>query len=259
MVRLDYDQIAHLYDERGRAHQLDANLVAFLSQHPGLAPSQLRVLDVGCGTGRQLAANRDRFPDMFLAGVDRFEAMLRIAQRRCPSAAWIQADGSYLPLGASRFNYATSQFSYQHIRNTRRLLAEVFRVLTPGGRFVMINIDPWSMPGWLVYRFFPEALEADHRDFVPVGQFVAMMNDIGFRHVRVASSDMSRDETLNDFLTFASSRHRASQLMTIHTEAYETGLQRLRAAIADAGEAPVTSRSDFVLVTIAADKPGPEV
>jgi len=130
----------------------------------------------------------------------------------------------------------------------------VFRVLKAGGRFVMTNIDPWSMPGWLVYRYFPEAEELDRQDFMPTERFAAVMGDAGFEDVRVSGTDLSRDERLNEFLVYVSTRHRASQLMAISDAAYNRGLQRLREAVAKAGP-EVVERSDFVLVTIMGDKP----
>lgn len=254
MSRLNYDDIAHLYDEPGRDHAADSNLLAFLQERGTGNSSVLRVLDVGCGTGKQLAANRHQLPDARLIGVDRFRAMLRIARRRCPAAAWIQADGATLPFASSRFDYATSQFSYPHVRNTGQLLGEIFRVLKSTGRFVMTNIDPWSMAGWLVYRYFPEARALDQQDFLPVERFVALMRDVGFQDVDARYTDLSRDEALHEFLAYASTRHRASQLMAISDAAYEAGLDQLKQVLAQAGTRTVVEPSAFVLVTIVGDK-----
>jgi hypothetical protein len=118
----------------------------------------------------------------------------------------------------------------------------------------MTNIDPWSMPGWLVYRYFPEAEELDHQDFMPTERFVALMGDAGFEDVRVFGTNLSRDERLNEFLAYVSTRHRASQLMAISDAAYNRGVQRLREAVANA-RPDVVERSEFVLVTIMGDKP----
>ena len=252
MARLNYDEIAQLYDDPLRDHAVDGHLLTFLADRPERWGSA-RFLDVGCGTGKQVAANYRQWPEARLVGVDRYRGMLRIAQKRRSAATWIQADGAILPFGANTFQYATSQFSYQHIGRTSDLLRELFRVLTPGGRFVMTNIDPWSMPGWLVYQYFPEACELDRRDFLPTEHFVALMRDVGFHAVRLELVDASVDQDLRDFLRYASERHRASQLMAIPDEAYLAGLRRVEEAIAARSEnAPV--RSQFVVVTICGDK-----
>jgi SAM-dependent methyltransferase len=158
-----------------------------------------------------------------------------------------------LPLAPESVDYASSQFSYRHIGRPRELLGEVFRVLRAGGRFVMTNIDPWSMPGWLLYRYFPEAQALDHHDFVPLEQFVALMGEVGFEDVRLSRTDLSRDERLDDFLAYVVARHRASQLIAIPDAAYTHGVQRLQNAVAKAGVQAV-ERSEFVLATITADK-----
>ncbi len=119
----------------------------------------------------------------------------------------------------------------------------------------MTNIDPWSMPGWSIYRYFPEALALDRQDFVPVDTFLALLHNAGFRDARATPQNRSAVERVDDFLAFASQRHRASQLMAISDAAYTAGLQRLRTAVDEAPDEERTFESEFVLVTIVADKP----
>ncbi len=253
MSRVDYDRIATLYDEPGRDHEPDRHLAAFLEDQ-GPLNDPLCVLDVGCGTGKQLTANAVKWPVAHYVGVDRFGAMLRIAQLRCSNLEWVQGDGARLPFCPETFHYVASQFSYPHIGRTRELLFEVFRVLRPQGRFVMTNIDPWLMPGWLIYRYFPEAKTLDYQDFVPTEQFVTLMVEAGFERIRVSRTDLSRDERLDRFQVYVADRHRASQLMAISDDAYEQGVQALRESLAKAGLSEMVERSEFVLVTIIGDK-----
>jgi ubiquinone/menaquinone biosynthesis C-methylase UbiE len=253
MPRVDYDAIAHVYDEPDRDHDVDAGLVAFV-EASGLASSDVHVLDVGCGTGKQLGADRARYPAMALVGVDRFGAMLRIARSAWPTVAWAQADGAALPFAAATFHYATSQYSHAHIRNHTRLLRELFRVLKPGGRFVMTNIDPWAMPDWLIYRVFPEARALDYQDFVPIEGWLSLMRAAGFQNLQTRHTDTSRPEHLRDFLAFASRRHRASQLMAIPDDAYCLGLGHLARTISSTPEEALVVRSQCVVVTVSGDK-----
>ncbi len=79
--RVNYDLIAHLYDEPSRDHVADAQLSRFIHEHPELDLSALRVLDMGCGTGKQIAADHDQWPGMRLNGLDLFQGMLQQARR----------------------------------------------------------------------------------------------------------------------------------------------------------------------------------
>src|SRR5688572_7611978 len=255
MPRVDYDLIAHLYDEPMREHAVDERLLAFLDQRPDLDPSTVRVLDVGCGTGSQLAANRARLPHALLVGVDPFRGMLGIAHRRGPGIGWVQGDGAHLPLASARFDYATNQFSYQHIAGREAFIREMYRVLRPGGRFVIVNIDPWSMPDWSIYRFFPEALTRDLIDFLPVDEFAALMDAAGFVDVSIEHRTVRRERTIAEFLAYASERHRASQFIALSDVAYEGGLARIRAAVAAAESRPLTVDTGVSLVIITGDRP----
>jgi SAM-dependent methyltransferase len=255
MQRLDYDTIAPLFDEPGRDHPLDPHLLAYFAEHPALAPAAARILDVGCGTGKQLAADRARFPDTLLVGVDRFAGMLRIARQRGPDIAWVQGDGAALPFPTDSFDYITNQFSYHHVGRTEQFFGEVYRVLQPGGRFVITNIDPWAMPGWNIYRYFPAAQERDHQDFLRVDRLVARLHGAGFVGVRAAWDRRVVRQDLREFLAYASTRHRTSQLLVISDDAHRAGIARIEQTLAAANGAPVPVDSEGCLITISADKP----
>ena len=255
MPRVDYDQIAHLYDEPMRDHAVDARLLQFMASRPDLEQSGLRVLDVGCGTGKQLAADRRQLPEAQLVGVDRFRGMLRIAGRHGPGIGWIHGDGTRLPLASGCFDYATNQFSYHHIADKAAFIHEVFRVLRPGGRFVMTNIDPWSMLDWAIYRYFPEAFELDERDCLTSAAFCALMTAVGFAEIRIDRRVTVRPLGLDDFLGYASDRHRTSQFIAISDAAYVQGLARLRRNVADAGASQPTVDLGVCLLTISGDRP----
>lgn len=256
MQRVNYDTIAEHYDEPLRDHRVDPSLLAFLDERPDLDPSTVRLLDVGCGTGKQLAANHAHLPAARIVGLDLFRGMLRVARRRCPDVAWVNGDGAALPFADGSFDYITNQFSYAHIQQKAQWLGEVVRVLAPGGRFVMTNIDPWAMQGWLLYRFFPAAWALDQQDFWPVERFTAALATLGCANVQAQRDHRTSHESLHDFATYAAQRHRTSQFIAIPDADYEAGMARLRAALAAAPEGEATVASEFCLVTISGDKPG---
>jgi ubiquinone/menaquinone biosynthesis C-methylase UbiE len=134
MQRVNYDEIAPLFDEPSRDRVVDPYLLAFVESHPELAPSTMPILDVECGKGKRLTANRSRFPDMTMVGVDRFTVMFTIAQQRGPSIAWVNSDESVLPLHAESFHHACNQFSYPHIQAKEQMVDEASRGRRVAGR-----------------------------------------------------------------------------------------------------------------------------
>jgi len=249
--RVDYDAIAHLYDDRRRDYAADPRLSGFLAERR-LSAADVRVLDVGCGTGKQLAANRARYSEMRLTGVDLSAGMLRIARARESTVAWVQGDARALPCVSERFDYVTNQFSYPHIADKRRFAAEVFRVLRPGGRFVLTNIDPWAMAGWVLYRYFPEARALDERDFLSREALTALLSSAGFSRIATTATDRSQPQDLAALLSSVRQRHSASQLIAITDAAYRAGVQRVCDDLEHGGR---TVDSPFVVITLEADKP----
>jgi len=179
--------------------------------------------------------------------------MLRIARARSAAIRWIRADAAALPLPAATIDYATNQFSYPHIHDKRGFVAEVFRVLRRGGRFVLTNIDPWAMEEWVIYKYFPQARALDERDFLPRAALARLLGDAGFTRIDVSAIDRSEPQRLGAFLASAEQRHSASQLIAISDADYEAGLRRLREDVARSG-ADATIPSQFVVLTITADK-----
>ena len=248
--RVNYDLIAHLYDEPGRNYKADFNLITFLKQNalPGL-----RILDMGCGTGKQLTADHCKFSGLRMVGVDVFHGMLLQAQKRCNEIIWIQGDNTNLPFRITSFDYITNQFSYHHVYQKDRLITETYRILKPGGRFVITNLDPWSMADWIVYQYFPASWERDLSDFLPVDELVTRMEKIGFRNIQVKRDHNWNEWNLYEFLCYASQRHRTSQLITIRDHEYEDGIAKLKDDIVKLGNG-FRVPSEICLVWISGDK-----
>ena len=103
-----------------------------------------RVLEIGCGTGQMLIRLASAH-DIELKGVDALEDMLLVARRRLlltglsSRAAVVSVDAARgLPSPDAAFDraYCESVLGFQSSRDARAILAETYRVLKPGGRFV---------------------------------------------------------------------------------------------------------------------------
>jgi ubiquinone/menaquinone biosynthesis C-methylase UbiE len=251
--RVNYDRIAHLYDAQPyRAKSVDPELLAFISQRT--SPDSLAILDIGCGTGNQLVANRAVAPDARPVGVDRSFGMLRQAQPKAPEIGWVQADGAMLPFPAQFFHFVTCQHAFHHVRDKPGMLEAVFQALRPGGRLVVYGLCPQECPDWLYYEFFPEAHAIDVEDFWPAEAVMAEMEAIGFVAVGVERQHLHYQQNLLEWLEIVRRRDTCSQLLTIADAAYAAGLHRLEKLLADRDAPPV--RADHLcFVTIRGERP----
>jgi len=250
--RVNYDTIAHLYDTQPyRAKTVDPELLAFLGQRR--SAETLSILDVGCGTGNQLVANRVVVPHARLVGLDRSLGMLRQAQAKAPDIAWVQADGTVLPFQAQSFDFVTCQYALHHIQDKAGMLREVFRVLRLGGCLVLRNLCPQECADWLYYAYFPEAHAIDLADFWPPEAVVAVLEATGFVAVTVERQHLRYEQNLRLWLDTVRRRDTCSQLLTIPDAAYEAGVRRLEHELAE-GNAPLVRADHLCFVTIRGEK-----
>jgi hypothetical protein len=80
------------------------------------------------------------------------------------------------------------------------------------------------------------------------------MEQTGFCDIHVSYQHSSSEEKLNDFLKYASQRHRTSQLMANQDDEYESGIARLKANVIKLGNNASIS-SEICLAWIIGDKP----
>src|SRR3954454_13955413 len=103
------------------------------------------VLDLGCGTAKVLAALAQRQQSARLVGVDPDPRILAIARRRLEevggTAELQRGYAQGLPFPAGTFDLVLSTLVFHHLPDdTKRVtLAEMARVLRPGGRFLLID------------------------------------------------------------------------------------------------------------------------
>jgi ubiquinone/menaquinone biosynthesis C-methylase UbiE len=160
----------------------------------------LAVLDIGCGTGNQLIANRGAMPGARYVGLDRSAGMLREARRKAPAIAWVRADGAAPPFAARSFDFVYSQFTFHHVEDKAGMLRAVFALLRPSGRFVLHNLCPQECADWLYYEYFPEARLIDLQDFWPPNAVVEFMMAAGFVTVGVAYEHVDFEQNLPRWL-----------------------------------------------------------
>jgi malonyl-CoA O-methyltransferase len=123
--------------------------VQLIQEHFGDLASK-RVLDVGCGKGRFARVLRECNPEASLVAFDLAEAMLRhVPKGIAPCAGSMTA----LPFGSASFDCAYATESLEHAVDIDAAVAEICRVVKPGGRIAVIdkNKEQWGRlktPEW---------------------------------------------------------------------------------------------------------------
>jgi demethylmenaquinone methyltransferase/2-methoxy-6-polyprenyl-1,4-benzoquinol methylase len=164
-------------------------------------------LDVCCGTG-DLAlelAGRVR-PGGRVVGLDFSAPMLELAQAKSPNGAapirWVQGNALDLPFGDAEFDAATVGFGVRNVVDLEQGIAEMIRVVRPGGRVVILEITTpqrpplsWFFALWFdrivpllgaaagdrdAYTYLPNSV----RRFPPAHELAALMHGAGLRDVR---------------------------------------------------------------------------
>ena len=115
-----------------------------------------RVLDVGCGTGRNLPLY---LPGTFVVGLEPSSDTLAKARVRAPGVPLVRASAEALPFRAGAFDTVVSGLVFCSVPDAAKGLAEVKRVLAPGGRLRMLEhvrstvpwrarLQDWVQPAW---------------------------------------------------------------------------------------------------------------
>lgn len=101
------------------------------------------VLDVACGTGVVARAARDVVgPSGRVVGVDLNPAMLHVARDRRHDLEWSQGDAENLPFPDAEFDVALCQSALFFFANPERAVAEMARVVVPGGVVALQTYAP---------------------------------------------------------------------------------------------------------------------
>jgi ubiquinone/menaquinone biosynthesis C-methylase UbiE len=120
----------------------------FLDHYLPPTSARLRLLDVGCGTGHQLAHWRAAGYDG--AGVDGSDAMLAEARQNNPEAELEQADVQRLPFPDATFDRVTSIEVLRYLPDPSASIREMARVLRPGGICLATAAPAFSLNGYAV-------------------------------------------------------------------------------------------------------------
>ena len=211
-VRAVFDRVARRYDLMNDLMSVGVHRLWKEAMLDWLAPRRgTRHLDLAGGTGDIAFRLLDRVErDARVLVVDVNAEMIQVGRDRAldrglvGEIAWVVGDAMALPLADRSVDACTIAFGIRNVTHVDRALAEIHRVLRPGGRFVCLEFsrlaiapleplyDAWSMRvipqlGRLVagdaesYRYLVESI----RRFPDQRRFAALVERAGFARVKV--------------------------------------------------------------------------
>jgi len=144
-VTNDYDSFAEAYSAENEASLLNAyyERLAMLALAGDVADR--RILDAGCGSGPLFAALRDR--GAIVTGFDKSAGMVELARRRLGDSADLRVAelGSPLPFPDGGFDDVIASLVLHYLEDWGPPLAELQRVLKPGGRLIVSVEHPFAI------------------------------------------------------------------------------------------------------------------
>jgi ubiquinone/menaquinone biosynthesis C-methylase UbiE len=194
-----YDtQVEVLFNGSANATRRQA-LVPLHELFAGRDQRHLRLLDVGCGTGRFLDFCKQAWPRLPAVGLDMSEAYVAEARRHLRHWCWINlmvANGEAIPLPDESQDAVTSIFTFHELPpKVRRIVFREFaRVLKPGGRLVVVDSlqigDEPDYDGML--ELFPQSYHEPYYAGYLAEDFGAIAGDCGLAHVRDVNAFVSK-------------------------------------------------------------------
>jgi demethylmenaquinone methyltransferase / 2-methoxy-6-polyprenyl-1,4-benzoquinol methylase len=161
-IRAMFGRVAHRYDLAN--HLLSLGIDQYWRTHTArrvrhiLANPQARVLDVCCGTGDLvIALERARRAGRTspVLGSDFCHPMLVRAKRKIASGTLFEADALRLPLADGSLDLLTVAFGFRNLANYQAGLAEMRRVLRPGGTAGILEFSQPPNPVFAaMYHFY---------------------------------------------------------------------------------------------------------
>ncbi|MEA2470473.1 MAG: hypothetical protein QOE38_1472 [Thermoleophilaceae bacterium] len=116
------------------------------------------VLDLGCGAGDSVEQFRNVNPAVHWIGVD-IERSPEVAARRRTDAEFVTFDGVHLPFADASFDAVYCKQVLEHVRTPAPLLAEVARVLRPGGLFAGSTSQLEPFHSYSTWNYTPYGLK----------------------------------------------------------------------------------------------------
>jgi ubiquinone/menaquinone biosynthesis C-methylase UbiE len=152
----------------------------------------MRILDIGCGSGQDLVS-WGVIPSDDVTGLDIDNSRLAIAKGRFPSRTYVQGVGECLPFVDESFDRVISGVALPYM-NIQRALAEIHRILAPGGSLSLSLHPPRFTMDELLHTAVPRPVPTLFRLYVAANGllFHCSGKTVGFLNGRTESFQTQR-------------------------------------------------------------------
>lgn len=133
--------------------------MAFYQRIAERRPEARAIVDMGCGPGHLAAALAEAHPEATVTGMDVDPAQVRIARRNHPGTRFQVGSSDATGLPAESADWVLATETYHHWSRPAEALAEIHRILRPGGRFWIVegcgDMTKAELAAWTGRRPFP--------------------------------------------------------------------------------------------------------
>lgn len=196
-----FDTISGNYDDLNRVISLGADLkwrkkvVNWVRER---TPDS--ILDIATGTGDLAIQFAQATNARRVVGLDLSEGMLAVAREkttkedRLQQIEFVKGDSENLPFEEASFDAISVSFGIRNFENLEKGLAEIFRVLRPGGLFIILETSvPTKFPWKQGYHFYARAV-------LPTIGKLFSKDKVAYRYLSESASVFPHGEALNNIL-----------------------------------------------------------
>ncbi len=165
-----------------------------------VAENPQSILDIATGTGDLAIKFAEKTEAEKILGLDISEGMLAVARKKISGAliseriSFIKADSEALPFNDNSFEAISVSFGIRNFENLEKGLSEIYRVLSPGGLFVILETSvpvkfPWKQ-GYFAYS----------KGILPIIGKVFSKDKVAYKYLSESASVFPHGEVLNNIL-----------------------------------------------------------